>query len=847
MCMPSLARAETLGFAVTRWHIAGQFTADGKLECPNGINPDQRARVENPLPYNQGKGKISPGFNLDGTKDGRATDKTCAHTKFTSYEGEGGIDNQLYLTMACIRSMRPDGLLDAFLNGEIITQQPNRWLVEITGVDDQANDSHVEVTIAHGMDKLVQDARGNFIPGLSQRIDEAMPDYIHHTTGRIVNHVLITDPIPELRLPSTQILEPGERHFLNAQLKLKLSPNGAAGVLAGYSDVERLYRFWAKSIGVHGVAVGVTPPSVYASIQRNADGMKDPKTGKCTAISSVHDIELVRAFIVREQIAREQSASEVSENAPQAPSASPLSYDRQTVEPKLAVAPPAVRLITEAQYLNSLRAIFGPGLRYPAKFPPIHRVGGLLAVGTGSAVVTGGALDQFDLAARAIADQVVAPSNRDFLISCRPIDENTFDDACAGEFLKRVGALLYRRPLTSTELKAYVSVAHKSADTLHGFYPGLSVTLSSLLVAPEFLYVTQPTENVRGQTRLTANAKASRLSLLLWNAYPDQDLLAAAQNGSLNTPKGLSAQVDRMVASPRLAAGVRNFFDDMLMFENFDMLTKDAGIYPSFTQKVGEDAREQTLRTIIAHVVDRDADYRDLFTTRKTFLTNDLGSVYGVKVDRPEGWVPYEFPEGSPRAGLLTQLSFLALYAQPGRSSPTRRGKAIREIFLCQTVPNPPPNVDFSKLEDPSRAYSTTRERLAAHASNPVCAGCHKITDPMGLALENFDGAGIYRTQESKAPIDASGQLDDVQFTSVTGLSQAMYDNPRTARCLSERLASYALGRELKSEDKDWVKYVTDRFGAEGYRVKELLRTIATSNAFYETQAPIGARQKQGS
>ena len=494
---------------------------------------------------------------------------------------------------------------------------------------------------------------------------------------------------------------------------------------------------------------------------------------------------------------------------------------------------PAARIITEAQYVNTLGVIFGPGLKFSPNFAPIPRVEGLVAVGTSKAQMTPGALDQFDKVARLVADTVTNSQNRDFLVSCRPKSDTAADDRCAKEFLTEVGGLLYRRPLTSAETKTYVGIAHQSSEKVHDFYRGLAVTLSSLLIAPEFLYVNQPTETVKGQLRLTALGKASRLSLLLWNSYPDAELLKAATNGSLNTPKGLQAQVDRMMASPRLEDGVRGFFDDMLVFENFETLAKDATTFPSFTVKVGLDAREQTLRTLVAHVVQDDADYRDIFTSRKTFLTNDLGSIYGVKIDDPEGWVAYDFPANDPRAGILTQASFLALYAQPGRTSPTRRGKAIREIFLCQKVPNPPANVDFSKLTNPDPSLHTSRDRLEAHRSNPVCAGCHKITDPIGLALENFDGSGAYRAEENHAPIDASGQFDGAAFADAAGLARALHDNPRTSTCLTQRMLSYALGRPLDIKDEAWTKSATDDFAQHGYRAKYLLQTIATSEALY--------------
>ena len=500
-------------------------------------------------------------------------------------------------------------------------------------------------------------------------------------------------------------------------------------------------------------------------------------------------------------------------------------------------APLRARLITQPQYVNTLRAIFGSNIKYPVVLAPMHRVGGLVDVGASAAVVTGGALERFDSAGRTVSKDVFDPAHRDYLVPCHPAAQKAPDDACAKKFLGSVGRLLFRRALSDNELKGYVEIARASTNELGDFYEGLSATLSGMLVAPEFLYVTPTTEVVRGDNRLTARSRAVRLSLLLWNAYPDADLLAAAENGSFNTDKGLVKQVDRMLASPRLADGVRNFFDDMLMFEAFETLTKDGKIYPSFTTQVTTDAREQTLRTIVAQLVDRNGDYRDLFTTRKTFLTNDLAAIYGVAINDPDRWTPYEFPANSARGGLLTQVSFLALYSHPGRSSPTRRGRAIREIFLCQKVPDPPPNVDFSALERPDPTLKTARDRLSRHSQNPVCAGCHKITDPIGLALEGFDGSGSYRADENGAAINTSGALNDASFTDARGLEQALHNNSRTPTCLAERMTSYALNRPLESGDQDLLKYVNDKFAANGYRVKDLLRVIATDKAFYAVPA----------
>jgi len=194
--------------------------------------------------------------------------------------------------------------------------------------------------------------------------------------------------------------------------------------------------------------------------------------------------------------------------------------------------------------------------------------------------------------------------------------------------------------------------------------------------------------------------------------------------------------------------------------------------------------------------------------------------------------VPYEFPEDSARRGLLTQVSFLAAHSHAVRSSPTIRGKALRELFLCQKVPDPPPDVDFSALED-AGDLATARDRLQIHNSNPSCAGCHLITDPMGLALENFDGAGVFRETENGVPLDISGELDGVVYDSVAGLAEAMRNHPKLPYCLVNRIYAYGTGGPVSLRyDRPVLDHFTARFAAEGYKVQELLQEIALSQAF---------------
>jgi uncharacterized protein DUF1592/uncharacterized protein DUF1588/uncharacterized protein DUF1585 len=507
--------------------------------------------------------------------------------------------------------------------------------------------------------------------------------------------------------------------------------------------------------------------------------------------------------------------------------------DSSAAVPADAATPARMRLISQEQYFNSLGYVFGPDIQVAAHFAPFARTDGLVANGSASAGVTIAQMQEFQRTAASIAAQVVSPANRAYLVPCTPRDEARADDACARKFLLPVGRLLFRRPLDKPTANAIVARSDEAANQLHDFYGGLAAALEGLMMAPQALFIvdrTEPDPARPGEARLDAYSIASRLSFFLWNAAPDDELLRAVEQGQLQHAAGRAKQVDRMLASPRLETGVRAFFDDMLRFDDLAVLAKDPGIYPSFGAETVADAREQTLRTLVDQLIAQKRDYRDLFTSRDTFLSPSLAVIYGVAA--PPGWSAYTSPVDSPRAGLLTQVSFLAAHAHPGRSSPTLRGKALRELLLCQTVPRPPPNVDFSLLEDANSRLKTARERLDLHRSNPVCAGCHKLTDPIGLAFENFDGAGQYRATERGAPIDASGVLDGKSFDDLAGLSQSLRDHPQLSACLVKRVYGWATGGPTQPSDKPMLGWLGERFAADGHRLPDLLRTVALSDAF---------------
>lgn len=507
--------------------------------------------------------------------------------------------------------------------------------------------------------------------------------------------------------------------------------------------------------------------------------------------------------------------------------------------PVIEGAEPTLRRLTEQQYRNVIADLFGDHIIVSGSFDPILRQDGLIAIGAGNATISASSFDKYERLAHAIADQVVSESNRALFIPCEPVRLDGPDASCAQAFLQPVGRLLFRRPLDQLELSQAVSLANQASTQLGNFYEGLAFGLTSLLVSPSFLFVVDDLEErSSGAAELTDYAMASRLSFFLWNTTPDAALLDAAEAGALSTPKGLEAQIDRMMQSSRLRHGVQAFFTDMLHLDEFDHLEKDNLIYPAFDPQVIKDARDQLLKTIEHHLLDQDTDYRALFSTRKTFMSGPLGRVYRTPVTEPDLWTPYEFSEREGRSGIQSLAGFIALHSHPGRSSPTIRGQAVRELLLCQTIPDPPGDVDFSVFNEPSSQQMTARERLKVHNSVPSCAGCHRLTDGIGLSLENYDGAGQFRTKDVGVAIDASGNLDGIDYANQFGLAEALSQNPGIPICLVQQALAYGLARQPSREEKDWISFLLRKFAEDGYRFRPLLRSVAASPNFFAVTAP---------
>ena len=503
-----------------------------------------------------------------------------------------------------------------------------------------------------------------------------------------------------------------------------------------------------------------------------------------------------------------------------------------------------MRRLSESEYRNSIADIFGAGIEVQGRFEPDRRVGGLLAASSATLSITRAGFESYTKMADSIAAQVVDSKQRAKLIPCTPRSAVAPDDVCASQTLTKYGLALFRRPLTGDELKTRVKLANGLAKSTGDFYTGLRYAIASMLAAPVFLFrVEVAVPDGSGGWTLDGYSRAARLSFLLWDTTPDAMLLDAARTGALNDSAGVTQQVDRLMASPRLITGMKAFYTDFLELDSLGGITKDTTIYPKYSDAVAVSAKEETLRTMIALTLDERGDLRDLLTTRKTYINRVLAAIYEVPYNFDTEWVPYVFSQDSGRSGVLTQATFLSMFSHPGRSSPTKRGVALNDIFMCEPTPAPPANVNFDIVNDENNPnLRTVRQRLLAHATSPTCASCHTHNDPIGLSLEGFDSIGAYRTTESGMPVDVSATLQGKSFSGGTGLGQFLHDNPRFPACFARKMYAYGVGADTEEVSASLTRSSLDAFAKGGYRVPVLLKALATSREFMAAPPPQGSK-----
>jgi hypothetical protein len=496
---------------------------------------------------------------------------------------------------------------------------------------------------------------------------------------------------------------------------------------------------------------------------------------------------------------------------------------------------PVLRRLTHSQYNNTVRDLLGE-LSEPAnQFPPEDFVNGFKNQYQAQSL-SPMLFEAYSTSAEKLARGFFRRGNLEGVIPCKP------SRACASEFIRSFGRRVYRRPLAAAEQKRFEALMAAEKD----FYKGAQTVIEIMLQSPHFLFRLDETPDAG----LRPYALASRLSYTLWNTMPDSALVDSAAKGELSTPRGLKLVIGRMLEDAKSKEGLDDFVSQWMRFDRVLATGRDTRLYRRFNRNTAAAMTEET-RLFIADLVWNDRDFTEIFTADYGYVNAELASVYGVTAPAKE-FDKIQFPASSERAGLLGQGLFLTLTSSPSDTSPTARGLFVREHFLCQHIPDPPPGVSTNLPPVSQTKPQTNRERLAMHISDKSCAGCHSLLDPIGYGFEKFDAIGSRREKaklvfypldrKSKEPpktveldLDTSGWLTgvpDAKFSSPRELGEILARTPRCQECVVKQYFRYAAGRPETDADRPLIHEAVERFRDSKFRFKEMMTTLMVAREF---------------
>jgi len=426
----------------------------------------------------------------------------------------------------------------------------------------------------------------------------------------------------------------------------------------------------------------------------------------------------------------------------------------------------------------------------------------------------------------------VTPS-REKIFVCRPAARGD-EEACATKILSNLARHAYRRPVGGDDMPQLMALYRQGAQSA-GFESGVRLALQKILVSPDFIFRAEydPQNATAGSAyRVNDIELASRLSFFMWSSIPDEELLVLAEQGKLHDPAVMQAQVRRMLADQRSQQMVKNFAGQWLFLRNIARISPDTGSFPNFDENLRQALATET-ELVVDSTLREDRSVADLLITDYTFLNQRLAEHYGVK-----GVYGAEFRRVAltdpNRHGLLVQASILTVTSYPNRTAPTIRGKWVLLQILGTPPPPPPPNVPSLK-DDATTKNLTMRQRMEMHRANPTCAACHRLMDPLGFALENFDGLGQWRDSiGTGGPIDASGVLPDgTMFNGPAELRKVLMSKKEMfIETMTEQLLTYALGRGVEEYDRPVLRQILRASASDNYRWSSIILGIVNSAPF---------------
>jgi hypothetical protein len=514
---------------------------------------------------------------------------------------------------------------------------------------------------------------------------------------------------------------------------------------------------------------------------------------------------------------------------------------------RVAGYPGGVRRLTHSQYNNTVRDLLGDDTHPADRFPKEDFVHGFTNQLEGQSV-SPLQTEAYNRAAERLARAAFRGEGGERLIGCQP--RSPADEECQNKFLRSFGQKAFRRPLTGAELQRYGKLFKAEATRTNSFTDGAQVTVEAMLQSPSFLFHLE--QGPAGE--FEAYRVASRLSYFLWDTMPDEDLFRAAANGDLGTPKGIETAALRLLGDDRSKLALDQFLAEWLRFDRLRSASRDRRYYPDFSAELMNSMIEET-RRLFQHLVWKDKNFMEFFTAEYTFVSADLAAIYELPLP-PNEFASVKYPSDSKRAGILGQGSFLTLTSKPADTSPTERGLFVREHFLCQIVPPPPPGVDTTLPPVTDEKPMTNRERLQVHLNNPACSGCHRLVDSIGFGFEHFDAIGRFREKqlvmihptademkrrsrmkpsEFRLDIDPSALVQGIpksSFTSPRELGGILAEYPGCQRCVVKQLFRYAVGRPETVADQESIETAFGAFRDSHFSFKSLILSIVNSRPF---------------
>jgi hypothetical protein len=499
--------------------------------------------------------------------------------------------------------------------------------------------------------------------------------------------------------------------------------------------------------------------------------------------------------------------------------------------------PGGVRRLLSHHYVSSIAYLLGPTAAAAADPPLDPQVGTFDAMATLSSVPSAADVELYEDSSAAIANTVVDdPGHLANTVGC--VESGPFNVSCYEEVATEFGMLAWRRPLTAAEIGRLVNVAQEARAFDEGeFLTGIKYMVMAILQSPNFLYVVEVgEEGADGEPReLDGYELATRMSFFILGRTPDAITLNNARNGVLDDDEGVRAVAQAMVESPEAAAGVTRFFGEFLTVRDLPTKGKDTAVFPMWGEALQSAMVEETTRLVEDIAFAQEASILDLFTADYTFINDDLAELYGM--NPPGSWTRVDLPGNQGRAGVLTHASWLAMLSHTSVNSPTRRGVFVMEQLLCEEIPVPPPRVNPEPIvPDPGQ---TLRESLQAHLTDPGCASCHALTDPIGFAFEHYNAVGRFRQQDNGQPVDATGHVQGIgEWDGAADLVALVSEDERLPRCFVEKVFTQGLGHVPEEGADAGFDAVSEAWGGEVRTAKRLLVELVSSPVFRLVDEP---------